>query len=710
MTSSKFHFLCIVLILAVFIAPLFSQTPSQLFQQGLLKENGEGDLKAAVAIYEKIVGDETTDRSLRAKAQLHIGICYEKLGLKEAQKAYQKVIDNYPAQNEVVKIAKEKLFILQKAESVIKKATEDLTVRKILADPGMNDHGDRWCSISPDGRYVAFVDNLNLVVRDIVTGKNRNLTTNGSLEAREFAEHAIFSPDGKKIAYDRHNKDETWDLCLIGIDGSENRVLLHRKNKDWIWPVGWSPIGGRILTAFFRKDSLDLTGEIAFVSAKDGSVEVIKPTHKTAFSNISEMSISPDGRYIVYHASAAEGSKQKDLYLLSSDGKRDLPLIQHPANEHSPTWTPDGKRILFVSERNGTPGFWMIDVLDGEPKGSPVLVKSGIGQFDGGIGFTNEGAYYYKLGSKMQDIYVAEIDAETYKVKGDPQILTGLTQGSNMEPAWSPDGQYLAYYRQRGSESYTASALSIVIHSLQSGKERELSNNLIKYGGLQWFPDAHSLLVSALRAPKDFRFDYYRIEIETGETSLILQRENGSGTPWPGLSPDGKTIYFTYFDHGEPSNAFIFSYQIETQQEKELYRIGPGRRERQSIVVSPDGQQLAFVDHEGPWPISSVVKVIPAGGGQVRELFRIPWPGFIPGNRALEWTSDGHRLLLVKFSSDIGELLLIPVEGGESKEIELTEKHLESPGMHPDGKQVVYSARSKSPATEVWVMENFLQE
>ncbi len=132
MASSKYHFLSIVLIVAVFIAPLFSQSPSQLYQQGLLKENGEGDLNAAVAIYEKIVGDENADRSLRAKAQLHIGQCYEKLGLKEAKKAYKKVIDNYPAQNEVVKIAKEKLFVLQKVEAVIKKSTEVLTVRKIL--------------------------------------------------------------------------------------------------------------------------------------------------------------------------------------------------------------------------------------------------------------------------------------------------------------------------------------------------------------------------------------------------------------------------------------------------------------------------------------------------------------------------------------------------------------------------------------------------
>ena len=64
---------CLLVILMVGLPSFtFSQTPSQLFQQGLLKENGEGDIKAAVAIYEKIVGDATADRSLRSKALLHI--------------------------------------------------------------------------------------------------------------------------------------------------------------------------------------------------------------------------------------------------------------------------------------------------------------------------------------------------------------------------------------------------------------------------------------------------------------------------------------------------------------------------------------------------------------------------------------------------------------------------------------------------------------
>jgi hypothetical protein len=55
--------------LFVFAVSLFAQSTDQLFQQALLKENAEGNLTAAVEIYQKIAEDSRADRSLRAKAQ-----------------------------------------------------------------------------------------------------------------------------------------------------------------------------------------------------------------------------------------------------------------------------------------------------------------------------------------------------------------------------------------------------------------------------------------------------------------------------------------------------------------------------------------------------------------------------------------------------------------------------------------------------------------
>ena len=82
------------------------------FQKALAKERGEGNLEEAIALYQKVI-DETKDEALAAQAQLRIGFCYEKLGREEARKAFQKVLDNYPAQADSVKTAREKLALLQ---------------------------------------------------------------------------------------------------------------------------------------------------------------------------------------------------------------------------------------------------------------------------------------------------------------------------------------------------------------------------------------------------------------------------------------------------------------------------------------------------------------------------------------------------------------------------------------------------------------------
>jgi len=84
-----------------------AQTPEQLYQKGLGKEEGEGALQDAINIFIQITDDSNADKSLQARALLHIGMCYEKLGMKEATKAYQRLVNNFPEQKNEVVIARE---------------------------------------------------------------------------------------------------------------------------------------------------------------------------------------------------------------------------------------------------------------------------------------------------------------------------------------------------------------------------------------------------------------------------------------------------------------------------------------------------------------------------------------------------------------------------------------------------------------------------
>jgi tetratricopeptide (TPR) repeat protein len=105
-------FIVFILILAFASSASIQQSAEQLYQSGIYKEEVEGELEKAIEIYQTIVKQFPGNREIAAKAQLHIGLCYEKLGLKEAQKAFQKVVDNYPERQEEVAIAKERIAAL----------------------------------------------------------------------------------------------------------------------------------------------------------------------------------------------------------------------------------------------------------------------------------------------------------------------------------------------------------------------------------------------------------------------------------------------------------------------------------------------------------------------------------------------------------------------------------------------------------------------
>ncbi|MCX6575458.1 MAG: tetratricopeptide repeat protein [Candidatus Aminicenantes bacterium] len=86
-----FTLLAFIIPLALLGNILAQQASYDLFQKALAKEKAEGNLEEDIALFQKVV-DKGEDEALAAQAQLHIGMCYEKLGLGKAREAYQKVI------------------------------------------------------------------------------------------------------------------------------------------------------------------------------------------------------------------------------------------------------------------------------------------------------------------------------------------------------------------------------------------------------------------------------------------------------------------------------------------------------------------------------------------------------------------------------------------------------------------------------------------
>jgi Tol biopolymer transport system component len=665
-----------------------------LMQAAHQKQLVEGQLEEAIQLYKRIVQDHPGNRVVAAQALLEMGQCYEKLGNTEARKAYERLLRDYGDQSEVAAAARKRLATLA---GTVASSSSGMVTRRVWAGPDVHVMG----SLSPDGRYLSCVDGTtgDLALRDLTTGKMRRLTNEGS---RPEVKASAISRDGKEVAYNWPNKVGWYpDLRVVRVDGSAPRVLYNVKGA-FAWPHDWSPDGKYILTLLYIDPMIF---QIAVISKEHGSVRVLK----TLDWFPTKLKFSPDGRYIAYDLQQQD-SGNRDIFLLAADGSREIRLVEHPADDQLLGWTPDGNHILFASDRSGTMSAWLLRVVDGKPQGSPELVKPDIGQIIP-IGFTPAGSFYYGLAIGTGDVYTAEFDPATGRVLTEPQIATQRYIGWNASPAWSPDGQYLAYISRNRHWLASQRPAIITIRSLRTGEERDLSPQLpFMWGPIRWSPDGRAILVPGKDTKA--RHGLYLIDAQTAEATPIVMWQDEIDIPaW---FPDGKRLlYRSWQREAGTITETILVRDLETGRETEFFRPTPGMT-IDDIALSPDGQQMALTLLEKETR-SSVLKVLPIAGGDARELVRAKEPETIFGD-SLSWSSDSRYIVFGKGRA-IGrerktQLLAISSRGGEPHALGLAMDSVRDVSFHPDGHHVAFTTSAGEDAgedkVEVWVMENFL--
>ena len=161
----------------------------------------------------------------------------------------------------------------------------------------------------------------------------RQLTHNTSPD-----EQPSWSPDGQRIVY-MHWDGNDWELFVMDADGANRRQLTRNTHQEWR-PV-WSPDGAQILFASNREgDWKD------FVTNADGGAQT-----PLAGYDIWRRR-SPDGTRQVF-TDQGGGGGDSEVVVSNADGTDRRQLTHNAHNDEQPSWSPDGERIIFTSDRDG---------------------------------------------------------------------------------------------------------------------------------------------------------------------------------------------------------------------------------------------------------------------------------------------------------------------------------------------------------------------
>jgi hypothetical protein len=363
--------------------------------------------------------------------------------------------------------------------------------------------------------------------------------------------------------------------------------------------------------------------------------------------------------------------------------------VKNPGIDKNPVWAPDGSHLIFTSNRSGNFGLYAQAVQDGKARGAPPLLKASVGQITLS-GFVRTGSLYYLQPTGEQNVYRAELDPSSGKLRNTPVPVASTYTTNNGHSALSPDGRSVAYL----ATDTTAALPAVVVKSLEDGIARLFSTDLAVDWAPMWFPSGRELLLAARRLPLGTGQAFYRLDLDSGRITRLLENgvnwvQPGSATGQRELSGDGKTVYVSVSQWNESEGGGLAAVNLFNGQVKRLYEAeGLG-----AVSVSPDSRTLALMT-------GGRVVVMGADGSNPRTLFEAR---DLSPRSGVAWSSDNQHVLFVRGQT---ELWRVPASGGEPAATGIRGTQLREIRGGPKG-ALTYTDGSPRKA-ELWALDNLL--
>lgn len=257
-------------------------------------------------------------------------------------------------------------------------------------------------SWSPDSTRIAFYAEVNGKPADIFTIHLDGTGLTQLTHTPDIAEgYPQWSPDGTQIAFESHTRDGNFDVYLMDADGSNVRRLTDHPKRD-VAPA-WSPDGARLV---FMSDRDGQEFNLYVASAGGGAAERLTDGETDWFPQFA-----PDGIRLAFH-------RWSDVHVLDLATRALTRLTTAPDDGMYPSWSPDGRRLTFMSRRGGRA---VVYVMNADGSNQRELVRMSVGSAidprwspDGRhvlfVHVPEEAATQAQAATMARHLYVVEVD------------------------------------------------------------------------------------------------------------------------------------------------------------------------------------------------------------------------------------------------------------------------------------------------------------
>jgi Tol biopolymer transport system component/DNA-binding winged helix-turn-helix (wHTH) protein len=559
---------------------------------------------------------------------------------------------------------------------------------------------DAYPAFSPDGSSLAYSSDRNgdfeIYIKPLAPGgRELPITRDGQQNVQP-----AWSPDGKLLAYHSRKRGGIWVVPALG--------GVARQLTDFGSRPAWSPDGAGIA---FQSGGLPDLSQAAFNALPPSTIWIV-PTERgtprpltqpgTPVGGHGSPTWSPDGKRVVFMTNDIGLS---EVWAVSVDGAELKNLGLRGAKFYDPVYSPDG-RFLYLAAAAGNFRLWRVPVSRaGLPEGEPREVANTGTVLTRHLAITPDGQRIaYSAMEMANHIGSVPIAPQSGEAAGPPALLTQDTTYRKTMQAFSPGGEKIAYavWRQ-GAEG------EVWMMDADGGNARQLTAEPARLLG--WLPEGERVLVLS---PDVHNPRLSVVDLPGGQQRLLaeLSLEEGFKRPLPDgrrvpfnprfflssrssfakLSPDARHIAFNS-NEGGTINVWVASLEGEPPRQLTFDQELMG-----FACWSPDGQWLAFETKRGD---DTHITMIPSRGGTPTQLTFArgqSWPN--------DWSPDGGKIAFAGWRDGVWNIWWVSRDGKTQKQVTPYTKpniYVRYPAWSPRGDQIVYEYAETTG--NIWLME-----